>query len=88
MKRALNALPPSLRWVLFLPLGLIGSLIVYTIVTLIVDIGGLPNTPQTRDGMVRTAIVRFFVGLTVTLFPAKLSPKPWPIASRYLLSVS
>lgn len=29
--------------------------------------------------MVKTGIIRFVAGLTVTLLPAVLSPRPWPV---------
>jgi hypothetical protein len=77
--RMLDALPRWLRWILFFPVGAAASLLIVTFVDLACVIAGLPQTPQTAGGMVKTAVIRFAAGLTVTLLPAVLSPRPWPV---------
>jgi hypothetical protein len=75
----LDRIPRWLRWVLFLPVGLVGSMLVNVFLELLLDVVGLPNTPQTTAGLVKSGILLFFGGLTVTLFPSVLSPKPWVV---------
>jgi hypothetical protein len=77
--RLLDALPRWLRWAFFLPVGLILSLLVNVVVEILLDLAGLPNVHVTLAGSVRTGVIRFVAGLTVTLFPAVLAPRPWPV---------
>lgn len=78
--RMLDVLPRWLRWILFFPVGAAASLVIVTFVDIACEIAGLPQTPQSAGGMVKTAVIRFVAGLTVTLLPAVLSPRPWPVA--------
>jgi hypothetical protein len=65
------------RWAAFLPVGLIGAALVDVVVDIILDGIGLPNVHPTTGGTIRTAVSTFAAGVTVTLFPALLSPRPW-----------
>jgi hypothetical protein len=77
--RGLDVLPRWLRWAVFLPVGLCISYFVEIVLEILLDIAGLPDVHVTVAGSVRTAVIRFVGGFTVTVFPALLSPRPWPV---------
>jgi hypothetical protein len=77
--RRLDAVPRSLRWALFLPAGIVGVVIVYSMVGIVLEVLGLPQAQSGRGPITRDAILAFTLALTLTLFPAVLSPRPWPV---------
>jgi len=75
--RYLDTLDPALRWALFLPVGIGFSFVVLSIVDMGFGIGGGPY--RTTPGVTESSTLAFFAGVTRVLFPAVLSPKPWPV---------
>jgi hypothetical protein len=68
------AVPQSVRWVLFLPLGVGCSLLAVSVLEACFDAAGLPRVHAFTP---RAAASRFVAGFTFTWFPAVLSPRPW-----------
>jgi hypothetical protein len=72
----LEQFPRSVRWAIFVPLGIIGAVIVEGVLEYVCDAMGL--APSTRGtGVTRGALVAFGWALALSLFPAVLSPRPW-----------
>jgi hypothetical protein len=73
--RFLDGLDSGLRWAL-VPIGILASLIVSGVVdTAFVTATGRRSSP----GEIHIATAAFIAAATRTLFPAVLSPKPWPV---------
>ena len=68
------AVPRSVRWALFLPVGVICSLLAVSLLDACFDAAGLPRVHAFTP---RAAASRFVAGLTLVLFPALLSPRRW-----------
>jgi hypothetical protein len=77
--RHLDAWPRALRWVVFLPAGILVMLIVQGVLDAVYNAAGLPRSPSSTGGVARAALVGFTWALGVTLFPAVLSPRPWAV---------
>ena len=75
--RLLDGLPRWLRWTLFLPVGIGCSLLVQGVVQLLFDLAG--PAYRTAPGMNERVLTAFAAGVTLIVFPAMLSPKPWPV---------
>ena len=75
--RFLDTMSRSTRWVLFLPVGIGCSFIVLAIVDMGVALSAGPY--RTRPGVTEDAIDAFIAGVTRVLFPAVISPRPWPV---------
>jgi hypothetical protein len=76
----LDALPRWLRWAVFLPVGVLCSVLVAGVLEAGLSMAGLPPVhPSTVRGMARPGVIMFVAGVTLTLFPAVLSPRPWPV---------
>ena len=76
--RFLDRMPQWLRWALFLPVGIACSFIVLGVV----DAGfamASPGPYRRTPGVTENAIGAFIAGLTRVLFPAVVSPRPWPV---------
>ena len=78
LSRFLDTLPAGLRWALFLPVGIGFSFAVLGIVDMGFAISAGPY--RTTPGVTESSTLAFFAGVTRVLFPAVLSPKPWPVA--------
>jgi len=81
MRRVLqffDRLDSGLRWALFLPVGIIMSVIVVGIVDQLMWMA----TGYVRVGQAvkENAMLAFMAALTRTLFPAVISPRPWVVA--------
>jgi hypothetical protein len=80
MKRLLryfDTLDPALRWVLFLPVGIGASFVVLSVVDMGFAMSAGPY--RTTPGVIEGATAAFIAGVTRTLFPAVVSPRPWPV---------
>jgi hypothetical protein len=75
---ASDAARRRLRWVLFLPAGIGCSLLVQGAVG--VGFGLAAPGYRTIPGVIENVVTAFAGGLTFTLFPALVSPRPWPVA--------
>ena len=74
--RSLNQVDPGVRWAL-VPVGIAASLFVSSLVdAAFVAVTGLRSSP----GTIHVATGAFIGAATRTLFPAVLSPRPWPVA--------
>lgn len=75
----LDQFPRSVRWAIFVPLGIFGAAIVEGVLEYVCDAIGL--APSTRGtGLTGGALVAFGWALALSLFPAMLSPRPWIVA--------
>jgi hypothetical protein len=80
MKRVLryiDSLDRSLRWGLFLPVGLALSFLVSGIVDTAFGMASGPY--RTMPGVTESSIAAFIAAATRVLFPAVISPRPWPV---------
>ena len=77
--RSLDAWPRGLRWVAFLPVGILGALIVDRVLDGVFDAIGLPTALASAGGVGRAALLSFAWALTLTLVPAVVSPRPWAV---------
>ena len=70
-------MPRPIRWILFLPVGIVLSFIVLACV----DAGfAISQAPYRRlPGALESSTQAFFAGVTRVLFPAVISPRPWPV---------
>ena len=68
-------MPPWLRWAVFLPLGVAGSLLAGALVQLAFGMAGTGY--RTMPGLLESSVVAFVSGATLTFLPAVLSPRPW-----------
>ena len=75
--RLLDRMPSGVRWALFLPVGLILSFVVVGMV----DEAMWMSSGNVRVGQAvkENAVLAFMAALTRTLFPAVISPRPWPV---------
>jgi hypothetical protein len=73
--RSLDRLDSGLRWAL-IPIGIIASLVVSGIVDAAFAAAAGRST---NPGEAQIATTAFIAAATRTLFPAILSPKPWPV---------
>ena len=72
----LDQFPRSVRWAIFVPLGIIGAVIVESLLEYVCGAIGL--APSARGtGLTGGALVAFGWALALSLFPAVLSPRPW-----------
>ena len=78
--RALDQLPAWLRWALFLPVGLASHFIVATMIEALLGAAGLRAGRGFPNAVAVGAILAFLSGVTFTLFPSLLSPKPRVVA--------
>ena len=63
-----------------MPVGVLCSVLVAGILETGLSMAGLPPVhPSTVRAMARPGLITFVAGLTLTLFPAALSPRPWPV---------
>jgi len=62
------------------PLGVWCSGLIEQLFEACLDVAGTPPSGDSGAGLLRPGIIKFISGATVTLFPAVLSPKPWPVA--------
>jgi hypothetical protein len=80
MKRVLRyieSLDRSLRWGLFLPVGLALSFLLLGILDTAV---GMASGPYRRvPGVAESSSFAFIAAATRVLFPAVISPRPWPV---------
>lgn len=76
--RFVSGLDRRLRWALFLPIGIILSRIVVNIADQVM----WTATGYVRVGQAvkENATLAFISALTLTLFPAVISPRPWVVA--------
>ena len=65
-----------MRWAIFVPLGIIGAVIVEGVLQYVCDAIGLARSTR-GTGVTRGALVAFGWALALSLFPAVLSPRPW-----------
>jgi hypothetical protein len=77
LRRLLDGLPRWLRWTLFLPVGIGCSLIVQAVIQLLFDLAG--PAYRTAPEMNERVLTAFAAGVTLTVFPAIVSPRPWPV---------
>ena len=75
--RVIGSMDRRLRWVLFLPVGLGASLVFVGMVD--AAFNGYYGNPRTFPGVFELSTLAFLACLTRTLFPAVISPKPWPV---------
>jgi hypothetical protein len=76
--RRLEGWPRALRWAAFLPAGVAAAVIVESVLDGMFDAAGVPELRDT-EGLSREALTAFGWALTLTLVPAVLSPRPWPV---------
>lgn len=69
----------TLRWVVFLPAGIGAALGVSMVLNAAFNAAGLPRSPESTAGIIRAALFAFAWALTLTLVPARLSPRPWAV---------
>jgi hypothetical protein len=74
-----EAVPRGVRWAVFLPAGILATLIVNSVLEFVFAAVGLPNAPETAGGIARGALGAFAWALTLTFVPAVLSPRPWAV---------
>lgn len=72
----LDQFPRLVRWAIFVPLGILGAVMVEGILEYVCDAIGFEQSTQ-GTGMTRGALVAFGWALALSLFPAVLSPRPW-----------
>ena len=78
--RALDQLPAWLRWTLFLPVGLALHFMVAALIEALLGAAGLRAGRGSPNALAVGAALAFLYGLTFTLFPAVLSPRPRVVA--------
>ena len=78
--KGLDALPSWLRWTLFLPVGLALHFIVAFALESLLTAAGLRPGRGTPNAVVMLGVAQFVAGVTFTLIPALLAPKPRPVS--------
>ena len=76
--RYLAAIPRGLRWVLFFPAGIALSFVALAFVDMGFAMSAGPY--RTMPGAFEGGTGNFVAGVTRVLFPAMISPRPWPVA--------
>jgi hypothetical protein len=78
MTKYLAAMPRNLRWGLFFPVGIALSFIFLAFVD--AGFGMAAGRYRTAPGPFEGGTENFVAGVTRVLFPAVISPRPWPVA--------
>ena len=76
--RFLDGMPRGLRWALCVPVGIGCSFIVLGILDTGVTMAAGRYRPM--PGVLEVSTAAFVAGVTRVLFPAVISPRPWPVA--------
>jgi hypothetical protein len=83
LSRVLNLIdkvPAWIRWIAFLPLGLWVCSLLQGLTHAIVGLTAADLPPNVRGEDPRIYASKFISGVTLNIFPALLSPRPWGVA--------